>query len=94
MHETCDNHSHQLIKKQESEMADPEACQFCLQPMKLMGEVAYGGIGGNFRQSTPAQRKEMLMQRSSKHFKTSGLAERKVEINKEYKKQAIEYFKR
>jgi len=62
--------------------------------MKLMGEVLYGGVGGKFRQSTPAQRKEMLLKRSSEHFKRSGLADRKRAIGEEYKKQAIEHFKR
>jgi hypothetical protein len=89
----CNTHSHQHIKKLESEAKLPEFCIDCLQRMKLVGEILYGGLGGNFRQSSPAQRKEMLLQRSSKHFKTSGLAERKRAIGEEYKKQAVSHFK-
>ena len=94
LNQECANHSHQFVKKQESESEEEEPCIACLQPMKLLGEVMYGGIGGNFRQSTPEQRKQMLLKRSSKHFQQSGLAERKRALGEEYKRQAIEHFKK
>jgi hypothetical protein len=89
----CTNHQHQLIKKLETESAEQELCQFCFCPMKQMGEVPYGGIGGNFRQSSPAQRQAMLTTRASKHFATSGLAEHKRALGEEYKRQAVAHFK-
>jgi hypothetical protein len=82
-----------LIKKPETKSAEQELCCFCFTPMKQMGEVPYGGIGMAFRQSTPAQRQQMLLKRSSKHFQTSGLAERKKALGNEYKRQAVAHFK-
>lgn len=54
-----------------------------------MGEVVSGGLTGKFRNATPAQRKQMLLQRSTAHFKRSDLSDRKHEIGEAYKKEAI-----
>lgn len=86
----CDNRSHQLIKKDDSTINQEELCESCEAPIKLMGEVVYGGIGGKFRSSTPAERKKMLLDRSSKHFKTSGLAEKKRALGQQFRKEAIQ----
>jgi len=56
--------------------------------------VSYGGIGGNFRQSTTAEKREMLLKRSSDHFRKSGLADRKKYLGEELKEQAREHFKK
>ena len=57
--------------------------------MKLMGELVSGGLTMNFANSSPAQRKQMLMKRSKKHFATSGLADKKRDIGERYKKEVI-----
>lgn len=86
----CTNRDHQLIKKEEASINQEEYCESCQAPIKLMGEVIYGGIGGKFRSSTPAQKKEMLLNRSSQHFKKSGLEEKKHELGKKFRKEAIQ----
>jgi hypothetical protein len=89
----CTNKSLQTIKKEESERDEPEFCETCITPMKLMGEVVSGGLTMNFRNSSPEQRKQMLMQRSKKHFVTSGLADKKRDIGERYKKEVISKMK-
>lgn len=93
LNDKCINHSHQHIKKLESERDAEELCLDCLAPMKLMGEILSGSIGGKFACSTPEQRKQMLLERSSKHFKTSGLADRKRAIGEQYKREALSMLK-
>lgn len=86
----CEDHDFQLIKKKESQINQKEVCLSCRRPLKLMGEVIYGTLGGKYASATPVERKKMLLQRSKDHFKSSGLAERKHVMERNMQKDIIE----
>lgn len=89
LNEDCSDNNFQVIQKDESQRNEIEYCDCCYSPMKLMGEIISGSLTMSFRNSSPEQRKQMLMKRSKKHFTTSGLADKKRDIGERYKKEVI-----
>lgn len=76
-----------IVKKPEKAINQQELCEECFQPMKLLGENSYGGIVSKFGSGTSEQKKQMLLKRSSEHFKKSGLADRKRSLENQFDKE-------
>lgn len=56
-----------------------------------MGERLSGGIA-HFKNLTPADKRKMLLKRSSEHNKKTGIAEKRVNIDQQFKREARETF--
>lgn len=92
LNDECDNNGFQFIIKSASQLNQKEYCETCGCPIKLMGQVVYGNIGGKFIGSTPVERKQMLLKRSKEHFNNSGLADRKRSLEKIMRSQIKDQF--
>lgn len=76
----CPCKSLQVIEKPEADEGNAEVCLECEEPLVLKGYVPFGGFL-RVQSSTPAQRQEILRQRSKEHYKKE-IKERKHEMLK------------